>query len=172
MIKHVALYPIMHNTKAPEFPASVPSPAPALHKPKPPGISSPLAGYRVTSPFGWRRHPVTGMLDFHNGIDLAATGQVVRSIMDGTVEKAGYHRNLGFFVRIKHGKLQSIYGHLSSITIETGQQLTAGTPIGVTGSTGRATGEHLHFAICHNGTYINPWKFLHGLIQHFKNKEH
>lgn len=109
------------------------------------------------------------MPDFHNGIDLAAQGQVVRSIMDGTVTETGYHRHLGNFVRIDHSGVMSIYGHLSHITVETGQPLTAGYPIGMTGSTGRATGEHLHFSIRAGGTYINPWKFLHGLIQQIDN---
>ncbi|MGM1428877.1 M23 family metallopeptidase [Sphingobacterium lactis] len=90
--------------------------------------------------------------------------------MDGTVAETGYHRNLGNFVRIDHGDVLSVYGHLSRITVEAGQQLTAGYPIGMTGSTGRATGEHLHFSIRRNGTYINPWKFLHGLIQYIDNE--
>lgn len=133
-------------------------------------VRMPLERYRITSPFGWRKHPVTGKPDFHKGIDLAAHAQAVRSIMDGTVDETGYHRNLGNFVRIDHGTVQSIYGHLSRIIVVPGQQLTAGYPIGMTGSSGRATGEHLHFSIRAGGTYINPWKFLHGLIQQIDNE--
>lgn len=130
----------------------------------------PLDAYRITSGFGWRRHPVTGRPDFHNGIDLAIRAGVVRSIMDGTVEATGYHQNLGNYVRIDHAGVQSVYGHLSRISVAKGQTITAGYPIGVTGSSGRATGEHLHFGIRRDGIYIDPWKFLHRLIQHIDNE--
>lgn len=125
----------------------------------------PLDRYRMTSPFGWRRHPVTGRDDFHNGIDLAARAQLVRCIMDGTVMATGYHRHLGNYVRIDHGSVRSVYGHLSRITVTPGLPVTAGHPIGITGRTGRATGEHLHLGIQRNGTYIDPWKFLCNLIE-------
>lgn len=167
--KRVALYPMVATPTEPEPVVSTPSPVP-VPKSSAPAISLPLDDYRITSRFGWRRHPVTGTPDFHNGIDLAARGQAVRSIMDGTVIETGYHRHLGNFVRIDHGGVLSVYGHLSHITVETGQPLTAGYPIGMTGSTGRATGEHLHFSIRAGGTYINPWKFLHGLIQQIDNE--
>lgn len=157
--KHTAPEPVVFK------PSSVP-----MSTSLAPAISLPLDDYRITSGFGWRKHPVTGLPDFHNGIDLAARGKVVRSIMGGTVTSTGYHKYLGNFVRIDHGEVLSVYGHLSHISVETGQLLTAGYPIGMTGSTGRATGEHLHFSIQRNGTYINPWKFLHGLIQQIDNE--
>lgn len=133
-------------------------------------ISLPLSDYRLTSAFGWRKHPTTGKRDFHNGVDLAARTQPVFSIMDGKVEATGYHRNLGNYVRVDHGYVQSIYGHLSRITVTNGQSIASGYPVGITGKTGRATGEHLHFSIRMKGIYIDPWKFLHGIIQYFENK--
>src|SRR5690606_29426120 len=133
-------------------------------------VQMPLGEYRITSRFGWRKHPITGKASFHKGIDLAARAQVVRSIMDGTVTATGYHRYLGNYVRIDHGAVQSTYGHLSRITVKRGQPVTAGYVIGITGRTGRATGEHLHLGIQRNGTYINPWKFLQKLIEHSKNE--
>lgn len=133
-------------------------------------ISLPLSEYRLTSTFGWRKHPVTGKRDFHNGIDLAARTQPVLSIMDGKVEATGYHRNLGKYVRVDHGVVQSIYGHLSRITVRKGQSISPGYPLGITGKTGRATGEHLHFSIRTNGMYIDPWKFLNRILQHIENK--
>lgn len=173
-IKSIALYPVIPKPTLTDLPVSATFHAsiPAVPKPIPsaPGISLPLEEYRITSPFGWRKHPITGMPDFHNGIDLAARGQAVRNIMDGTVAETGYHRNLGNFVRIDHGDVLSVYGHLSRIIVVPGQQLTAGYPIGRTGRSGRATGEHLHFSIHAGGTYINPWKFLHGLIQQIDNE--
>jgi len=127
-------------------------------------VFMPLAGYKISSAFGWRRHPLTGKQHFHNGIDLAARSQVVRAIMSGRVQSTGYHKNLGKFIRVDHGFICSIYGHLSRIAVKSGQVLPAGFPIAITGSTGRSTGEHLHLSICSKDTYIDPWKFLQGLL--------
>jgi murein DD-endopeptidase MepM/ murein hydrolase activator NlpD len=132
-------------------------------------VSMPLANYKISSGFGWRTHPVTGKPSFHNGIDLAACAQVVHSILPGTVESTGYHEYLGNFVRIDHGFVYSIYGHLSRITVINGQYIPAGFPIGITGNTGRTTGEHLHFSMRRKNIYIDPWKFLQALIQSMKN---
>ncbi|OOG19652.1 hypothetical protein BWD42_06995 [Sphingobacterium sp. CZ-UAM] len=131
----------------------------------------PLNSLKITSDFGWRIHPLTGKLSFHSGVDLAASAQVVYSILPGIVESIGYHTNLGKFIRIDHGFVHSIYGHLSRIIVNNGQQLPAGFPIGITGTTGRTTGEHLHFSIRRKNIYINPWKFLRGLSQSMKQKQ-
>lgn len=166
-IKQIALYPSERTTQIPNIPSSAKitktseRPAKVLL----PRVVSPLAEYRITSRFGWRKHPVTGKRDFHNGIDLAARAQVVRSVMAGKVESTGYHKNLGNYVRIDHGFAKSIYGHLSRITVSTGEHVFAGYPIGITGTTGRTTGEHLHFSVRRNNTYIDPSKFLRGLTQ-------
>ena len=132
-------------------------------------VSMPLANYKISSAFGWRTHPVTGKPSFHNGIDLAASAQVVHSILPGTVESTGYHEYLGNFVQVNHGFVYSIYGHLSRITVINGQYIPTGFPIGITGNTGRTTGEHLHFSMRRKNIYIDPWKFLQALIQSMKN---
>ena len=170
-IKRVALYIPALVPPEPESAVviSMPEPLETARRPTSPTVHLPLENYRITSRFGWRRHPVTGKRDFHNGIDLAARAQVVRTIMDGLVSETSYHRYLGNYVRINHGDVQSVYGHLSHIAVHKGQDISAGQPIGVTGSSGRATGEHLHFGIRRDGTYIDPWKFLHGLIQQIDN---
>lgn len=170
-IKRVALYIPALVPPEPESAVviSMPEPLETARRPTSPTVHLPLENYRITSRFGWRRHPVTGKRDFHNGIDLAARAQVVRTIMDGLVIETGHHRYLGNYVRIDHGDVQSVYGHLSHIAVHKGQDISAGQPIGVTGSSGRATGEHLHFGIRRDGTYIDPWKFLHGLIQQIDN---
>ncbi|WP_346066756.1 M23 family metallopeptidase [Sphingobacterium siyangense] len=129
-----------------------------------PEVFMPLAGYKISSAFGWRKHPLTGKQHFHNGVDLPARSQVVHVIMSGRVESTGYHKNLGKFIRIDHGFICSIYGHLSRIAVKNGQVLPAGFPIATTGSTGRSTGEHLHLSIRSKDTYIDPWKFLQGLL--------
>lgn len=143
---------------------------PKKHIPAQTETRMPLDTYRITSRFGWRTHPVTGRPDFHNGVDLAARAQVVHAIMEGTVTATGYQPQLGNYVRIDHGSVHSIYGHLSGSVVRRGQSVAAGHPLGVTGRTGRATGEHLHFAIQRNGTYINPLKFLRTLIENNVNK--
>jgi murein DD-endopeptidase MepM/ murein hydrolase activator NlpD len=171
-VKRIALHAVGTEFPTPEIPVTAPLPTAVVHVPKPEqqAVCMPLASYRITSGFGRRRHPITGRSDFHSGIDLAAYAQVVRNIMDGTVQATGYDRNLGNYVRIEHGEIQSVYGHLSRISVEPGQAVAAGYPIGVTGSTGRATGEHLHFAIRRNGIYINPWELLQRMMQHIDNK--
>lgn len=165
--KRIALHPGEYPAHKPEIPTNIPVAEPTVRPCDTPvsAVHMPLAEYRITSRFGWRRHPVTGRAGFHNGIDLAASAQAVRSIMAGTVTATGNHRNLGNYVRIDHGSVQSVYGHLSRITVKPGQPVTAGYPVGITGRTGRATGEHLHLGIQRNGVYINPWRFLQTLIE-------
>ena len=126
----------------------------------------PLTDAKVSSGFGWRKHPNTRKYDFHQGVDLIAKDKVVRNILDGKVTHTGYHKNLGNYVRVDHGAVESIYGHLSIILVKVSQGLSSGYPIGITGSTGRVTGEHLHFGVMFNGVYINPWHFLQSLINY------
>ncbi|MES2446597.1 MAG: M23 family metallopeptidase [Bacteroidota bacterium] len=128
------------------------------------GLSLPLARLTVTSSFGWRIHPVTGKPDFHRGVDLAARNDPVFSMMDGRVAATGADPILGIFIRIDHGDIQSIYGHLSLGLVQTGQSVLAGQPIGVTGSTGRSTGEHLHFSINFGDKHIHPLLFIKALV--------
>lgn len=148
--------PLVHDFKAP----IIAEPELVIHMP--------LLEPRVTSGFGWRRHPVTGKTDFHRGVDLAAKDKIVRNIMKGRVIHVGYHKNLGNYVRIDHGIVQSVYGHLSTITVQVDQVIEGKYPVGITGSTGRVTGEHLHFAIIFKGIYINPLHFL----QRINNQEY
>jgi len=128
-------------------------------------ISLPLLQLHVNSPFGKRVHPITGQPDFHTGIDLAARCEPVLSVLDGTVYETGFNPFLGFYIRIKHGQFQSIYGHLSTITVQLGETVCAGQLIGVTGATGRVSGEHLHFSIRFRNKYLNPLHFLRLLLQ-------
>lgn len=120
----------------------------------------PLKNLQLTSSFGWRRHPVTGKADFHKGVDLSARSEPIYSVLKGIVNETGFNPILGNFIRIEHGAVQSIYGHLSLIIVRAGQTVDAAQVIGMSGSTGRATGEHLHFSIKTDGTYIHPLHFL------------
>src|SRR5690606_37941273 len=114
-------------------------------------VSLPLPCLNVTSPFGQRIHPVTGRPDYHNGVDFAARSDPVFSVLDGTVKETGNHLNLGRYIRTLHGEVELIYGHLSRLLVSTGDTVTVGQPIGITGATGRVTGKHLHFSVKFNG---------------------
>ena len=127
-------------------------------------VSLPLPQLRVNSSFGKRIHPITRQPDLHKGVDLAASCDPVLSIMDGTISDTGFNFKLGNYIRITHGEFQSIYGHLSQILVRPGQPVTAGEPIGITGATGRVTGEHLHFSIRFGDKFINPLHFLRSLL--------
>lgn len=170
--KRIGLYPMKRSTPIREITTIVPisQDLNTLPTSSTPNVVMPLTEYRMTSKFGWRKHPITGKRDFHNGIDLATRAGIVRSIMEGTVESTGYHRNLGNYVCIDHGFVHSVYGHLSRVMVKNGQAIAAGCPVGITGKSGRTTGEHLHFSIRSNGIYIDPWKFLRRILQHIENE--
>jgi len=128
-------------------------------------LSLPLKCLRQTSGFGWRVHPITGKFQFHKGIDLAARHDTVYSILNGIVSTIGYNAYIGNYIIITHpGDVQSIYGHLSEITVLPDEQVMAGQAIGITGATGRVTGEHLHFSIKYQGRELSPLAFLGGLF--------
>jgi len=122
--------------------------------------SLPLNELILTSSFGKRIHPVTGKNDFHKGIDLSAKSEPIYSILDGVVISVGANSILGNFIRIDHGELTSIYGHLSIQLCKKGDSVKAGDFIAVSGNTGRVTGEHLHFSILYGKSYLDPLKFL------------
>jgi murein DD-endopeptidase MepM/ murein hydrolase activator NlpD len=104
---------------------------------------------RVSSRFGWRTHPLTGKRRFHSGLDIAApSGAPVVATGSGTVISAGWNGGYGKAIVIQHSDTQqTLYGHLSEISVEPGQTINQGTVIGLVGSTGNSTGPHLHFEI-------------------------
>ena len=121
-------------------------------------LATPVAGGRVTSSFGMRRHPVLGYMRMHKGMDFgAAWGTPIYAAIDGMVQLAGRSRGYGNFVKLNHGNgLQSGYGHMSRIVARAGQRVSRGQLIGYVGSTGMSTGPHLHFEIWKNGVSVNP----------------
>lgn len=122
-------------------------------------MSSPLAGdMAVTSPFGMRKHPVTGVRGFHNGKDYRCTaGQPVGVVADGVINHAGMAGNAGLLVAVDHANgLQSLYMHLDSTQSLPGAQVRAGDVIGTCGNTGRSTGAHLHLSLKQGGEFIDP----------------
>lgn len=125
----------------------------------------PLRSLQITSSFGYRTHPVTGVWQFHNGVDLRAHSDTVFAIMEGVVMQTGYDRLLGIYIRIAHAKdVISIYGHLSVPWVLPGEIVESNEAIGETGCSGRTTGEHLHFSILYSGRYIDPIKFLSRIL--------
>ena len=118
---------------------------------------------RLSSPFGYRADPFTGARRFHNGIDLAnAIGTRISATMSGVVADIGDRPSgYGKYVIIKHPNgYQSLYGHLSKITVRKGQYVSQSEKIGEMGNTGRSTGPHLHFSIYKNNTPVNPRTYL------------
>jgi len=125
----------------------------------------PLHRICLTSPYGYRIHPVTGQYKFHAGIDLRASHDTVFAVMNGLVTEIDYNDFLGVYIRINHGDYQSCYGHLSRVFVLPGDSVLAHSPLGITGATGRVTGEHLHFGIQYHYQNINPLEFLYRLNQ-------
>ena len=131
------------------------------------GLFLPLKHLSITSGFGYRIHPITKQNQFHNGIDLKARSDTVFAIANG-VASIGYNELIGLYVKITDGQFSCVYGHLSQFLVSN-SLVTAGTPIAITGATGRVTGEHLHLTLKYRGDYLDPLKFLYELI---KSKNH
>jgi len=121
----------------------------------------PVTGW-LSSGFGSRRDPVDGSQDFHPGLDIAANrGTPVRATADGVVRSSAYDGNYGNAVVVEHSSwISTRYGHLSRFAVQAGQEVRRGDLIGYVGSTGRATGAHLHYEILLNGQPINPLRLL------------
>jgi murein DD-endopeptidase MepM/ murein hydrolase activator NlpD len=116
----------------------------------------------LTGTFGGRSDPFSGEPAFHQGLDISTDkGQPVLATADGAVESASYTGDYGNLVVLKHGfGLVTRYGHLSAFAVKPGQSVSRGDVIGYVGSTGRATGYHLHYEILANGKLINPLQLL------------
>ena len=125
--------------------------------------SWPVPGYsRVSSPFGYRIHPVLGIKKLHTGIDIPApTGTPTVAVSSGTVIYSGVQGSYGNTVMIQHDNgLVSLYAHNSSLVVNVGDKVKKGQVVAKIGSTGRSTGPHLHFEIRVNGTAQNPLNYL------------
>lgn len=132
--------------------------------------SLPLEDFSLISEFGYRSDPFSGEMKFHRGIDLKTKRSKVLSMLHGTVLSVGNDPLLGIFVKVKHGKYESIYGHLSQSHVAMGDHVLPGAILGISGSTGRATGDHLHLSIKKGKEYVNPVLFIQ-LISRLSTKE-
>ena len=119
-------------------------------------MTYPLRNIKITSPYGYRTDPFTGKRTMHNGVDLAAHSAIVYSMLDGVVDTTGYDSRSGNFIILRHGNFRISYCHLSRILVTKGQSVLAGSPVGITGNSGRSSGEHLHVKAQYKGKVINP----------------
>ncbi len=117
---------------------------------------------RVSDDYGNRIHPILGVKQFHNGIDFAAPGgSPILAAQSGTVIAAAYSSTMGNYIMINHGGgVITIYMHASALYVSAGQTVTKGQKIAAVGTTGRSTGNHLHFSVRVNGSYVSPWSYL------------
>ena len=129
------------------------------------GFIKPIAG-PITSPFGYRIHPIFKTKIFHSGIDIGGpNGGAIRASNNGRVIYAGWYGGYGQVVILDHGivrgqPITTLYAHLSSISVSKGQTVTKGQPIGREGSTGYSTGPHCHFEVRVNGQPRNPLNYI------------
>ena len=122
-----------------------------------PCMAIPVAG-RVTDPYGYRVHPISGLWRLHTGIDFGAGyGAPIFACRGGTVVRASWYGGYGNATIIDHGGgMQTLYAHQSRFGVSVGQHVTAGEVIGYVGSTGNSTGAHLHFEVIINGSTVDP----------------
>lgn len=123
-------------------------------------VCYPLSHIKINSPYGYRKDPFTGKRKFHNGIDLHARSSKVFAMMQGRVIAVGQDKVSGKYVILQHGNFTVSYCHLSRVSASKGQIVKVGEVVGITGNTGRSTGEHLHITIRQKGKYINPKIFI------------
>lgn len=120
-------------------------------------LSWPASG-PITSPFGYRVHPITGRYRFHSGIDVGIpSGTEVRSAGDGVVVYVGWNGGYGKCVIVDHGKYRTLYGHLGSYKVKVGDEVKKGDVIALSDNTGDSTGPHLHFEV---RTGVNKTDFV------------
>lgn len=134
-------------------------------------VAAPVYG-KVSSGFGMRPDPYSGNMAFHSGMDFAADyGAPIFAIQDGTVIYTGTKGNYGNCVMIDHyypdvpqiPRLQTLYGHISTILVNSGEAVKRGQIIAYVGSTGRSTGPHLHFEVRYNKSFVDPIDYIYKL---------
>ena len=125
----------------------------------------PIQG-RITSPFGWRTHPIFNSRTFHSGVDIGGPNYgAIKASNSGKVIYSGWYGGYGKVVIIEHGvvggkPVSTLYAHMSSIKAVNGQQVKKGDVIGYEGTTGYSTGPHCHFEVRENGKPSNPSSYV------------
>jgi murein DD-endopeptidase MepM/ murein hydrolase activator NlpD len=125
-------------------------------------VRKPVAEAAMTSPFGWRIHPLTHTSELHSGVDWATSfGTPIFAAGNGSIEEIGPRGGYGKYVRIRHADgYETAYGHMSAFArgLEIGSRVRQGQVIGFVGSTGVSTGSHVHFEILVNGRFVDPMR--------------
>lgn len=145
-------------------PANPGTTEPSVDAPSSSGWLCPIQdGYTLSSPFGMRMHPILGYERMHNGVDMACPQDTaIYAARSGYVTTASYQANgAGNYVSISHGDgFSSIYMHMHYYVVSAGDYVEQGQIIGYVGNTGLSKGNHLHFGISYNGTYVNPMDYI------------
>ncbi len=129
------------------------------------GFIKPISG-RITSPFGWRTHPIFNSRSFHSGIDIGGPNYgEIKASNSGKVIYSGWYGGYGKVVIIEHGivngkPITTLYAHMSSIKVANGQRVSKGQVVGYEGTTGYSTGPHCHFEVRVNGQPNNPLNYI------------
>lgn len=129
------------------------------------GFLRPIGG-RITSPFGWRTHPIFNSRTFHSGVDIAGPNKgSIRASNSGKVIYSGWYGGYGKVVILDHGNVNgkpttTLYAHMSSIKVGQGQFVNKGDVVGYEGTTGYSTGPHVHFEVRINGKPNNPLNYI------------
>lgn len=120
----------------------------------------PLDTLIITSPYGYRIDPFTRKRKMHSGMDFRASSDKVYAMMPGKVLKVGYDKVSGNYITLQHGSITVSYCHLSQVLKNKNEFVTVGEVVGVTGNTGRSTGEHLHLTCKIKDKKVNPMIIL------------
>jgi murein DD-endopeptidase MepM/ murein hydrolase activator NlpD len=120
---------------------------------------------RISDPYGWRTHPITGKRSFHYGLDFGnKTGSPIYATADGVVQKVSKHKYLGKYLLLSHNfGYQTKYGHLNKILVKEGESVKRGQIIAEMGNSGRSTGSHLHYEVLRYSKHRNPYDYLNKL---------
>jgi murein DD-endopeptidase MepM/ murein hydrolase activator NlpD len=119
-------------------------------------------GTHLSSGFGWRENPFTKKKEFHAALDIAGnTGTKIIAPANGIVLKTGHDKRLGYFIVLEHStQIKTIYGHLSSILVKEGEEVSRGKKIGLMGNSGLSTSSHLHYMVVKDDRAVNPLEYI------------
>ena len=138
-------------------------------------MKTPIDGARLTSRFGYRKHPLLGFTKLHAGVDFGARpGTPIYAAGNGTIVKIGWFGTYGRYIRIRHGSVyQTAYAHMSRFQrgLRVGSRVKQGDTIGYVGNSGRSTGPHLHYEVIRNGRQVNPMKIALPARKNLKGRE-
>ena len=129
-------------------------------------LSLPLDTFFIQDKFGIRKHPIFRVWQTHSGLDMIDTWRdTVYATGDGVVKQAGWNYGYGKYIEIEHAfNFASRYAHLYKVLVSKGQDVKKGQTIGIMGSTGTATGDHLHYEIKYNGRAVNPMPYINSML--------